>query len=55
MRYFQTKVVEEIKTHFVYSIIFFFANPADYGTMWKKKMWHATDDKVAHAPFVLDN
>jgi len=32
---FQTKVVEEIKTHILCSITFFFLNRAIYGIMWK--------------------
>jgi len=32
---FQTKVVEKIKTHILYSVTFFFDNPAFYEIMWK--------------------
>jgi len=32
---FQTKVVEKIKTHFVFSIFYFFENRAFYEIMWK--------------------
>jgi len=31
----QTKVVEKIKTHVLYSVTSFFENPAVYEKMWK--------------------
>jgi hypothetical protein len=32
---FQAKVVEEIKTHFMFNTFFFFENRAVYEIMWK--------------------
>jgi len=32
---FQTNFVAKIKTHILYSVIFFFENYADYEKMWK--------------------
>jgi len=51
------KVVEEIKTHFVFSNFFFFENCAVYEIMWKKycTVGQATDDNMAHAHCMLDN
>jgi hypothetical protein len=52
---FQTKVVVETKTHFVFNNVFF-EYRAVYGRMWKNilKDRQATDDNVAHAPCMLD-
>ena len=50
------KVVAEIKTHILCSIIFFFLkNLAVYKTMWKKycRARQATDDSMAHAHCML--
>jgi hypothetical protein len=52
---FQRNVVEKIKTHILYSILFF-ANRAFYKIMWKKycRAWQATDDNMAHAHCMLN-
>jgi hypothetical protein len=53
---FQTKVVEEIKTHILCSVTFFFENSALNWVMWKKfcRAGQATDDNMAHAHCMLD-
>ena len=51
---FQTKVVEELKTHILYSIkFFFFENRAVYEIMWKNIL--SADDNTAHAHCMVDN
>jgi hypothetical protein len=51
---FQTKFVEKIKTHFVFSN--FFENRAFYEIIWKNvcKEWQDTDDNMAHARCILE-
>jgi hypothetical protein len=54
---FQTKVVEEIKTHILCSITFFSPeNCAVYEIMWKCIIGagQTTGDNMAHAQFMLD-
>jgi len=53
----QTKVVEEIKTHILCSIISFFENRAFYKVMGKNicREGKATDDNMAHAHCTMDN
>jgi hypothetical protein len=53
---FQTKFVEEIKTHFVFSNLFS-ENRVVYEIMWKnfRRAGQATDDSTAHADCMLDN
>jgi hypothetical protein len=48
---FQAKIVDEIKTHILYSITFFFENHSVYEIMWKKysRAGQATDDSMALA------
>jgi len=52
---FQTKVVENIKTHILCSVTSL-ENRADYEMMWKNivERGQTTDGSVAHALFVLD-
>jgi hypothetical protein len=52
---YQKKFVEKLKTHILYSVTFFFENPAGYEIIWKKRsrIAEATDDKVEHAHFML--
>ena len=52
----QTKVVEKIKTHFVFSN-FFYENRAVYEIMWEKycRAGQATDGNMAHAHCMPDN
>ena len=52
---FQTKVVEKIKTHFVFSN--FFPKFVPFMRYVEKycRAGQATDDKMAHALFMLDN
>jgi hypothetical protein len=38
MRYISDRVAEKIKTHILYSIIFFSKNCADFEIMWKNMM-----------------
>jgi hypothetical protein len=47
---FQTKVVEEVKTHIYFSINFFFENRSAYDKMWKKygRSIQATDDNIMY-------
>jgi hypothetical protein len=53
---FQTKVVEEIKTHILFSVTFFrkscrlWDNVENYYSVGQ-----ATDDNMAHAYYILDN
>jgi len=47
---FQTKVVEEFKTHFIFSK--FPENPAVYAIMWRSMVKPVADDNMAHC--VLD-
>jgi hypothetical protein len=51
---FQTKVLENIKTHFVFNNLF--ENRAVYETMWKNTVERkqATEDNMAHAHCMLD-
>jgi len=52
---FQTKVVENIKTHILCSITFY-ENRAVYEITWKKycRGRQATDDNMAHVTCMLD-
>jgi len=52
---FQTKVVENIKTHVLCSVTSL-ENRADYEIMWKNivERRQATDDSTAHALCMLD-
>ena len=52
---FQTKFVEEIKTHIVSRNVFP-ENHAVYEIMWKKycRAGQATDDRTAHAHCMMD-
>jgi hypothetical protein len=53
----QTKVVEEMKTHFMFSNFFFsFENRAVCEIMWRNivERGQATDDNMAHAHCMLD-
>jgi hypothetical protein len=54
---FQTKIVEEIKTHVSFSPTFFFENRAVYEIIMEKycRAGQATDDNAAHAHCMLDN
>jgi len=54
---FETKFLEKIKTHILWSIFFFFENRALYEIMWKKKYYRtgqATVDNTEHAHFILN-
>ena len=53
---FHTKVVERIKTHFMFNN-FSIYNRAVYEIMWGKNCTagHAKDDNMAHAHCMLDN
>jgi len=54
---FQTKVVEKIKTHILYSTTFS-ENYDVYGIMWKKKYGRTrqvTDENTAHVHCMFDN
>ena len=53
---FQTAVVEEIKTHIVSLITFFFGNHVIHEIMWKKncRTVEATIDNIKHAHCMLD-
>jgi len=52
----QTKLVEKIKTHFVFSNFFFFENRTVYEIMWKNfcRAGQAANDNMAHAHCMLD-
>jgi len=51
---FQTRVVDEIKTHVLCSITFFFQSCADYEIMWKNNVEQGdTEDNMAHAHCIL--
>jgi hypothetical protein len=52
---FQTKFVEKIKTHILYSVTFFSENRVVYGKMRKNlvERVQATDDNMAHARCML--
>jgi hypothetical protein len=55
---FQTKVVQEIKTHILCSVsLFLFENHAVYEIMWKNNgtAGEVTDGSMAHAHCMLDN
>jgi len=54
---FQTKVVEEIKTHILCSIAFFFLNHAVYEIVWEKycRARQVTEDNITHVHSMLDN
>jgi hypothetical protein len=53
----QTKVVEEIKTHFLCSVTFFPPKSAVYEIMVEKycRVGQATDDNMVHLLYMLDN
>jgi hypothetical protein len=53
---FQTKLVEKIKTQFMFKNFLFFEDSAVYEIMWKKicRAGHATDESMAHAHCMLD-
>jgi hypothetical protein len=52
---FQTKVVEEIKTHILCSVIFLFENRDEI--MWKEycREGQAVNNNMAQAHYMLDN
>jgi len=52
---FQTKLVEEIKTHILCSVFFLIENRAVYEIMGETKYGQATDDNMALAHCMLDN
>ena len=53
---FQTKVVDKIKTHFVFNKGFFRKSPRLRDNVEKYyRAEQATDDSMAHAHYVLDN
>ena len=54
---FQTNVVQNIKTHILYSKAFFFENCAVYEIMWinSEERGQATDYNMAHAHCMLNN
>ena len=51
MKNFQIKFAEEIKTHILFSVTFFFENRAFYEIMWKTYCiaGQATDGNMEHA------
>ena len=52
---FQTKVVEKIKIHFVFSNFFFLENRAVYEIMWKNAVQpDMPHDNMAYAHCMLD-
>ena len=54
---FQTKVVENIKTHILCSVTFFPENRAVCVIMWKEhcSVGQAVDDNMAHAHYMLNS
>jgi len=54
---FQKNVVEKIKTHILRSVTIFFDNRTIYEIILKKycNAGRATDDSMAHAPYMLGN
>ena len=52
---FQTKVVEKVKTHILYSVTFFFKNHAVYEILQKNlaELELTTGDNVAYLHFTL--
>ena len=55
MRNVSDILVREIETHILFSVTFFFQNPAIYVIMWKNccLLLKATDDNATHAHYKL--
>ena len=51
---FQTKVIDKIKTRFMYVQYIFSDNRVFYEIMWKKWWSQTTDGDTAHAHCMLD-